>query len=464
MNILLINPSNVGELQTFRFGVGHLGLAYIASVLESSGYDCSVIDAKYHKLSPRDVCKKAIDSGSNIFGITAMTHEIHSAHEIAKGIKKGLPDSVIVVGGPHSTALPERTLNEFPSFDIAVFGEGEKTMLDIVKHYDNKLNYENLKQINGCAFRHDNQIFVNNPRQFMSSAEIDSLPNPAWHLFPDQSFPQFAGRGCPYRCAFCMRVLGSKIRMRSPESVVNEIQYLHDSFNKNGSWFQDETFGLNKKWTINFLELLEEFRNSRKVNWTWKANSRVNIADYDIYKRMKELGCKELDFGVESGNIEILRATQKDITPDQAVEAIKIAQKAGLRANAFFIIGHPNETFKTAIDTIRLAARLNATGIAVGVMVPYPGTKIWEMAQNNENGYRLLSEDWRLYDKYFGDALEINNLSKDQLKILQSLCYLWFYLRNLRFKELFNFIRSHAKESLHMLKLLTESRHNAQPL
>jgi len=460
MNVTLINPAKAEGIQQHRWGTGHLGLAYIAGVLESENIEVKIIDAKAVTAIPIDIAREYSEFKSNIVGITAMTHEIYLANEIAGNIKEQNPHATVVVGGPHSTALPERTLREFSSFDIAVIGEGEKTMLEIVQAHGSDNVYENISKIKGISYRKNGSIILNDSRTFMSSDDLNNLPFPAWHLFPDQALPMFAGRGCPFRCKFCMRVLGNSVRMRSPENVISEIEYLYKKFGKEGSWFRDETFGLSTKWTNRFLDLLEEFNNNHGIKWSWKANSRVNIADYDIYKRMHDLGCTSLDFGIESGNARILKEIKKDITLESAEKAIRMAKKAGLKTNAFYIIGHPDETLRTAIDTIRFAARLNTDGIAVGIMVPYPGTDIWLMAKENKGGYELLSEDWRLYDKYFGDTIRLEKLSKNQLKMLQSLCYIWFYFRNMKIKEGWKFLSSHFTEAMTMFRIVFKLQKN----
>ena len=456
LNVTLINPANIEDLQQHRWGSGHLGLAYIAGVLENVNNEVQIIDAKASNYSISDIAAEYMKFRSIIVGITAMTHEIYLASEIAETIKEHNPGATVVIGGPHSTALPERTLREFSSFDIVVIGEGEETMLEIVQACESEDLCGRIDRIKGISYRKDGSIVSNEFRPFMDSEALDKLPFPAWHLFPDQALPMFAGRGCPFRCKFCMRVLGNKVRMRSPENVVSEIEYLYTRFGKTGSWFRDETFGLSKKWTDRFLDLLEEFNKKHGITWSWKANSRVNIADSAIYKRMHASGCSGLDFGIESGNPEVLEKIQKDITIENAEKAIRMAKKACLRTHAFFIIGHPDETLKTAIDTIRFAAKLNTDVIAVGIMVPYPGTDIWLMAKDKQGGYELLTEDWRLYDKYFGDTIRLEKLSENQLKMLQSFCYIWFYFRNFKIRQGWKFFSDHFKEAMAMFRILAK--------
>ena len=166
---------------------------------------------------------------------------------------------------------------------------------------------------------------------------------------------------------------------------------------------------------------------------------------------MQAAGCHSVDFGVESGSAAMLKRVNKNITKEMALQAIRTARESGLRTNAFFIIGHPGESKWTALETVRFAGRLGADDIAVGVMVPYPGTEIWEMANEGRFDYRLLTTDWRLYDKYFGHALALKGLSHRQMEFFQVLTYIWFYLRQGQLGELCKFVLQFRREARVML-------------
>jgi len=381
-----------------------------------------------------------------------MTHEIHAAADACAIAKRVSPGLWTVVGGPHSTALPERTLEEFSSVDIAVAGEGEMTMTELAEAKASGVVPSELENVLGIAFRLGDRVVSTGKRPWMKN--LDDLPFPAWELFPKVSWGVLSGRGCPFGCIFCQRVLGRQVRLRSVDNVLAEFDALEQRVGQREIWFRDETFGLNKRWLDEFLEKTIA-RNQRKgYVWGWGSNSRANLADLDRYRRMKESGCYSVSFGIESGDEVILKRATKGITPKMAVKAIAVAQEAGLRAAAFFILGHPGETWRTALKTVHLAARSRADSIAVGVMVPYPGTEVWQMARAGEYGYKLLTEDWRFYDKYFGNALSVKGLSHRQLEFLQSLTYVWYYLYNLRFRDLLQFVSRFRSEAWTMLKRL----------
>jgi radical SAM superfamily enzyme YgiQ (UPF0313 family) len=454
MRVALINPCPDTDLQKHRHGVGHLGLGYVAACLLREGHNVRIIDAKTENLGLSAVVERVREFTPDLVGVTAMTHEITCAGRICEAVKQMRPETVTMVGGPHSTALPTDTLAEFPAIDVAVRGEGELTACELANAIAGGNPRHTWSDIAGIAYRDEGHIIRNADRPFIR--DLDALPFPAWELFPRVAggWPLYAGRGCPFRCSFCQRVLGSRIRLRSVDNVMAEIDELEARTGQRSSWFQDETFGVNPRWTNELLDRLIERNRRRGFTWQWKANSRANLADRALYRKMRRAGCKMLDFGIESGNEQILRRIHKNITLQQARTAISAAKAAGLRTNAFFIIGHPGETWQTALQTVRFAPLCAADSIAVGVMVPYPGTEIWEMARRREWGYRILSRDWQQYDKYFGNAMASKNLSHQEMELLQTLTYLSFYIGTGQFRELARFISRFRKEAMQMVKRL----------
>lgn len=427
----------------------HLGLAYIAAKLIEEKHEVKVIDAKTLQLKTSEVIALALKEQPQVVGITAMTPDILSANIIAKGIKKDLEKATIIVGGPHATALPGEMLLEFPSFDIAVIGEGEFTVLNLIKSLRAEEKKEALQNIKGIAFRNNGKIVITPPGERIK--DIDSLPFPAWQLFPRMSaYPIYASRGCPFQCNFCMRVLGSKVRKRHPANIVAEIERNITMFGIKYFWFSDETFGVDPRWANELLDLML----SQKFNGTlkWMANSRANLANYDLYCKMKRAGCEMLQFGIESGNPKILQNSSKGFTLEHALNAVKFAKKVGLSTGTFFIIGHPYETPSTAWDTIKFAAKVNSTVVSFGIMVPYPGTKIWDMANRKEGDYTYISRNWNDYMKQHGRPLGLASLTPKQLERLQILAYLVFYLRNMRIGDLMTFIKLHKKSMFARIK------------
>ena len=454
MRVTLLHPASKSHRRPRRRGrgPGHLGLGYLAACLLAKGHEVRVLDAKNEVVTDEGLRQHLREFEPEIFGVTAMTHEIHVAAEACAIAKQVCGDIWTVIGGPHTTALPERTLDEFPPVDIAVIGEGEITITELAEAKGRGAVPPELENILGIAVRVGDRVLRTGKRPWLEN--LDELPFPAWELFPRARWGVMSSRGCPFGCIFCQRVLGRKVRLRSVDNVLAEFDALEKRVGQHEIWFRDETFGLNKHWADEFLAKAIA-RNKRKgYVWGWGGNSRANLADLDRYRRMKESGCYGLGFGVESGDEEILKRVTKSITPEMAVHAIATAQKAGLKAGAFFILGHPGETWRTALKTVHLAARTRADSIAVGVMVAYPGTEIWNMARAGEYGYKLLSEDWRVYDKYFGNTLSVKGLSHRQLEFLQSLTYVWYYVYNLKVKDLLQFVLRFRSEAWTMLKRL----------
>jgi len=459
IKVALINPPPPAVIQTWdRPPYPSLALGYLTGFLKAKGVDVLTIDAAFDGLSLNEVKDDLLKFQPHVLGFTAMTHRITHVAWVANDLKRLFPESLFIIGGPHSTVVPARTLQEFPIFDIAVIGEGELTLLDLVKSIQEQgLNPEQLASIKGIAWHFKDEIKVNEPREPV--LDLDSLPFPNYDNIKRriEIYPIFSSRGCPHQCIFCCRIHGNRLRIRSPKNVVNEIEYAIDKFNPKLLDFADDTFTLPKRRAMEICDLMISEGLNKKIKWT--ALSRVTGVDHALFDKMKEAGCIKVDFGVESGNPDVLKIIKKGITVTDAESAIGMAKKAGLKTGSYFIIGHPYETIQMIRDTIKLATKLNTSTVSFGIMVPYPGTEVYEMATKGDGNYKLISEKWDDFDKQIGNALELEGLPRKELEKWQVKAYITFYLYNYR---LLDMIRMAISQRRLVWTIITKRVHRAR--
>ncbi len=434
-----------------------MGIACVCASLRRAGFDCRIFDAYFHGWSQTRLIEHVQEYAPDVVGLTAMTHEIKDAAAIAQSIKQRLPITA-VIGGCHATALPARTLEEFPDFDYAVQGEGEKTAAALVTAIADR-QPSAVENIAGLAFRRNGQIFVNAPPPYMTGEELDALGFPAIDDYyagaarplagPESYYVMFTSRGCPYKCAFCMQVLGRTVRRRSADSILNEMEYAIEKYAAHTFDFADEIFLFDNERTRQLLNSFIAHDFAHRIRWS--ALTRANFVNEELIALAARAGCFRLEMGVEAGDDDILKRIDKGITVDTVRRAAAIIKAAGISLGTYYILGHPGETLQTVKKTVQLAAELNTDSIAVGLMVPYPGTRIFELASQNRQGYRLLSTDWAQYDKYGGRVLEIDGLPYEQLVKWQRKALLLLYWKNRRFADCLRYFWKRRKAIMYML-------------
>lgn len=445
MKIVLLNirPQVIRERRYDSPNYPDPSLASLFSFLKAHNIECDVIDSKLERLGLARLIERLKAINPDVIGFSSLTHEIETVASAAQAIKNNFPQAKILIGGTHANALPKETLAEFAVFDIAVFGEGEETLLELVNS-----SFKQLDKIAGIAYRKGPDIIVNQARPYLN---IESLPIISWEKFPQaRYYPVFTSRGCAYKCIFCARPLGSRVRHRRVEDIIEELRRIRKLHQPKVVYFWDENFCANRARIIEILAKIMADKALRGMKWFCQAH--INNLDYELLKVMKEAGCIRMGLGIESGSDETLRMIGKGLSRKKIIQAIEWTRKVKIPVEGYFMLGLPFENWQSALETIDFAVELNAKFTTFGIVVPYPGTQIYQMALKGEGGYKLISRQWKDYNKIIGKAMELESLSRPKLEFLQIYGFLSVLIRNFRFFDLIRFIFQYSTDIVSCIK------------
>ncbi len=426
MKFLLINPA-IGKQRLPSYFP--LGLGYIAQILLEEGHDVSVLDINAHRWSDDEVEQHLRNAKFEIVGITEMVTEFTAVRWLSGLVRKINPDAPIILGGGLTTAFPQLVL-ERTQADIAVVGEGEVTIRELV---ENLAEGSSLDKVKGIWYKARGNIYAAQPRELIK--DLDTIPFPARHLFPmeryirnpvpylrmfDQkvvSTNMITSRGCPYRCTYCFHGLwGHHFRARSADNIVAEIKILREEYDITGIFFMDDTFVLDRERVLAICDKLIDER----LDIIWAASGRVNLVDREMLERMRAAGCRVILYGIESGSQQILNEMRKGVTVEQARQAVLNTWQSGILPVGYLMIGMLGETSQTVEDTVRFC---NETGLISGFSyaTPFPGTELYTKAMEigkiqPENVNQLL-ERWGEW----GDEILVNlsNIPTQKLKFIK---------------------------------------------
>jgi anaerobic magnesium-protoporphyrin IX monomethyl ester cyclase len=421
--MLLVNPSYRDVYRTFDFVLPPLGLAYMAALLTEKNYDVKVVDLNVG----RD--KQAIpDNNWDLVGITLDTSRYYKGMEYARMLKsKG---TRVVVGGPHASFMADEILGS-GSADYVVRGEGEHTMLELVEALHQGGNLEHIK---GLSYRSDNQIVHNGKRAY--SDDLDTLPFPARDLLDMDKYRTsklgtrsitsiLTSRGCPYQCSFCAssKLAGTLWRARSVQSIVEEMQFVKDTYGYRAFAFVDDNFTLNPQRVIDLCE--EICKRGWDIHWWCFSRVDTIVKNPEMVSLMYEAGCRSTYIGIESRNQETLDSYNKKISADISRKAISVLKENKIEMTASFIIGGLNEDKAMVEDTLRFAKSLNPNTVSFTILTPYPGTDLFEQVKD-----RIITFDWRKYDGIHS-VIRLKHFKPMQLQLTLLRFYISFYLRSI---------------------------------
>lgn len=415
-----------------------LWLIYAAAYAKKQGYNITFIDAPAKPLNIEDTIKMVPDDDEfKLFVLDTSTPSIKSDIKFAEVLKNNFSKSFIVLVGTHPTALAKETLELSTAIDAIAMGEYDQTICKLAEIIEQN---KPLDEVLGLCYRKDGLVVKNAPMPHIKN--LDELPfasefikkylDEKDYFFAAATYPAiqiFTGRGCPFRCNFCVypqTMHGHAFRARSPQSIVDEFQYIANNFpDVQEVVIEDDTFTANKKRVIDFCNLLIEQKLNKRLQWL--CNARVDL-DFETMRVMKKAGCRLIIPGIESGSQEILNNIQKGTTVDQFYSYVSNAKKAGLLVHACYMIGNKGETKETMRQTLKLALVLNTDTAQFFPLIPYPGTEAYNWAK--ENGYIVEDyDDYVLEDGSHNTVLSMPHLSAEEMVTFCNNARKKYYLR-----------------------------------
>jgi radical SAM superfamily enzyme YgiQ (UPF0313 family) len=388
--VLAYRCHDMGKLEFYsRFTP--LGLGSVSAFLRQQGYDARVLNCSAWSWSRTERFLK--EKRPDIFGVSVFTFNRHAAMRLAALARAANPGCLIVAGGPHATHLPHHLLLHYPQIDVVVRGEGEETMLDLVRAWESGSLPTDLPSIPGLVFRAPGSGLIQTSERPVIK-DLDRLPHPAEYpdaigIDPASQFEFIiTSRGCPAACSFCSSpdFWGRAVRFRSAENVIDEIRLLRERHGVVYVSVRDDTFTVNKRRVIDFCRGLIE----QKIDLLWDCQSRVNAVDEERLSWMRRAGCTHIQYGVESGSPRMLQRLNKGITLDEVREAARVTRRVGLGLSIYLITGIDSETDEDLESTLRLIEEIRPHDGLVSPLTVYPGTAQYEEAKTRGS----LSDDF----------------------------------------------------------------------
>jgi len=375
MKITLVRPNHHSHLIQPA-----LALSYLTAFLKQNGHHTLPIDALNLDLTNEDLCHRCV--GAGLVGISVLSDYYPQTVDLSRQLKrKGLR---VVLGGPHVAIIPQQSMEESEA-DFAVVGEGEAALLELIQDLEGGGDGEGIP---GVLTRRTPQTSVR-----PQIKDLDTLPFPDWDLMCPNTYPQAphggvaknfpiapmtSSRGCPHACSFCSSpaLWQRRIRFRSPENVVDEIQYMVRRFGVREVHFEDDNMTMRREHAAGIAEGI--LRRGIKISWATPNGIRADRVDRELLSLMQRSGLYSVAFGIESADPEVLRRCGKKTNIEKMEQAINIASDLGIITQGFFIFGLPGETEESIERTIRFATRSKLDKAQFLLLDVMPGTRIWD--------------------------------------------------------------------------------------
>lgn len=438
----------------------NLGLGFLAQYIRRQ-FPVTIISLAYHDTESIIEVGKDFD----VIGFSCITEQYRACLSVAGKIKEKYPSKPIVFGGVHPTAT-YKTIIFRPEIDYICIGEGEISLLKLLQYLEGSLD---ISEVPGLAY-----VNVNGELSVTSPAFLDSLDEigmPAWDLLERDVFSDtrnvLTARGCPYSCTYCYnstmrKMAGFTYRRRGVESVIEECKLLKGEGIKYIA-FADDLFLTDKDWISKFATMY-----SREIGISFGCASRPEMVlrRVDSLRELQAVGLKDVWIGIESGNEKIRKEIlNRKMSNDEIVKSFQVIRGLGLQSKSYNIVGLPTENIKEIIDTFKINLKAKPDKMSYYTLMPYPGTRIWDIAQEmklfaqspDEEGYFDDTSNIQAGAAPVPGVLNTGPLNRYHIVSFRYLWYLCFYRSkwyrlDVHFKYILSFILWFGKGVVEQLR------------
>ena len=367
------------------------GISYISALLKAHGHSTRllVLGSNYVQDGKKRLEAFVEQFDPELICFTAVFSQYLFIEEMARYLKKQCPERYLVVGGVHATLQPNEVL--LGPFDAVCVGEGEYPILELCQQLESRQTPGEIANL--WIKKPDGGVEKNPPRAFLQ--DLDHLPFPdhaMWEPWmrerPDDEMVILGGRGCPYDCTYCSNhalrkvAKGSYVRIRTPENILSEVEYLYKRYPHRMFFFEIETLDCYKSWTVELCDRLANFNASLPEPVCFGSNYRISprTIDEGLFSALEKANFTTLNIGLESGSELIRRdVLKRNYTNDDFLKVAALARSHGLKFFVFNMIGLPGESLDDHRETVRLNRLVQPDGHYTGIFFPYPGTELYTL-------------------------------------------------------------------------------------
>lgn len=443
--------ASVGGPQHYNQHNPPIGLLYLAAWLrEKFPLEIRVVSQRVDRLGCDALVELIRDFKPDIVGLSSMTPQAHFLPDIVGGIKDSMPEVLVVLGGPHVSAVREAALSE-TNADLAVAGEGERSMEQIVSAW---ISGSDMSSIPGLMRRTIEGLVVTNPGSPPMIEDLDTLPFPAYDLidiqkywslnsqmllpYPRKYIMLFTSRGCPYGCTYCHSIFGRRVRMYSAERMVEEIRHFSKSYNMDEVLFYEDCFNANRKRVLDFSSLLLKEHGPIKI--VFPNGMRADILDEEVIDALVQAGTYQSSLALETGSPRLQKFIEKNLDIHKFLQTVKMFTDRRVFTHAFAMMGFPTETESELKETIRVASESRLHTAEFYTVIPFPNTALSTYVK--EHSPEKLSGISFANEEYWHSRTNLSAIPDELLFYYQRKAYGQFYFKPGR---LYRILRDYPK-------------------